>query len=492
MNNNDIQGSLSVSQDTTIGGNLAVRGTSTFDHNVKIKGWIDAKNIKGPLKGLFKSEDELKLAYPKPQPGWFALVGNTLPAEVYRVENGEWADTGEQGGGVYLSLDGMEEDINNAQNDILELQTLVSDGVLVAGSVVISSDATTATMTYRLKKRDGSTKDYTVTVPIASESSAGMMSAADKKMITTTVNLTDLDFDLSMIGKIVTANSSCRFIVMSNGKNVGILHCFSDDSQHMLTQVFTTHYLLPFSNNTHSDEKIFTYFRSYHLSGGTSSIPTGTWGEWTLVYSSDNQKDADALKTSVNNLNANTGIDEYETFSEAKEYPAGYTLLKDGLLYTFITDHAVGAWNGSEVVNLQLGIKINDIIKEFYCSKTTPNINSVCKIRIINSPDGHKQLFLYDKSNNSIDGVTIEDNPDVIPYGAYKGQNEVYYYIENWHLLPVADVETLSKILCKCKQDSVVSSFLYLDSVFKNEYKLIHNQSPVMNRLCPFLLNLHN
>ena len=61
-------------------------------------------------------------------------------------------------------------------------------------------------------------------------------------------------------------------------------------------------------------------------------------------------------------------------------------------------------------------------------------------------------------------------------------------------LLPniTCDKTTLSKILCKCKQDSVVSSFLYLDSVFKNEYKLIHNQSPVMNRLCPFLLNLHN
>ena len=50
---------------------------------------------------------------------------------------------------------------------------------------------------------------------------------------------------------------------------------------------------------------------------------------------------------------------------------------------------------------------------------------------------------------------------------------------------------TLSKILCKWKQDSVVSFFLYLDSVFKNKHKLIHNQSPVMNRLCPFLLNLH-
>ena len=50
---------------------------------------------------------------------------------------------------------------------------------------------------------------------------------------------------------------------------------------------------------------------------------------------------------------------------------------------------------------------------------------------------------------------------------------------------------TLSKILCKWKQDSALSLFLYLDSVFKNKHKLIHNQAPVMNRLCPFLLNLH-
>ena len=50
---------------------------------------------------------------------------------------------------------------------------------------------------------------------------------------------------------------------------------------------------------------------------------------------------------------------------------------------------------------------------------------------------------------------------------------------------------TLSKILCKWKQDSAVSIFLYLDSVFKYKHKLVHNQSPAMNRLCPFLFNLH-
>ena len=56
---------------------------------------------------------------------------------------------------------------------------------------------------------------------------------------------------------------------------------------------------------------------------------------------------------------------------------------------------------------------------------------------------------------------------------------------------PPLSFSTLSKILCKWKQDSAVSLFLYLDSVFKNKHKLIHNQAPVMNRLCPFLLNLH-
>ena len=41
------------------------------------------------------------------------------------------------------------------------------------------------------------------------------------------------------------------------------------------------------------------------------------------------------------------------------------------------------------------------------------------------------------------------------------------------------NLRTLSKILCKWKQDSVVSLFLYLNSVFKHKHKLIHNQAPV-------------
>ncbi|CCY01945.1 dNA-3-methyladenine glycosylase I [Prevotella sp. CAG:924] len=42
---------------------------------------------------------------------------------------------------------------------------------------------------------------------------------------------------------------------------------------------------------------------------------------------------------------------------------------------------------------------------------------------------------------------------------------------------------TLTKTLCKWKQDSVVVIFLYLDSVFKNKHKWVHNQPPVMHTM---------
>lgn len=61
------------------------------------------------------------------------------------------------------------------------------------------------------------------------------------------------------------------------------------------------------------------------------------------------EKAIEEVGASSENLTKNVGLDEYETFSEAKEYPAGYTLMKDGLLYTFTTDHAAGAWNPDEV-----------------------------------------------------------------------------------------------------------------------------------------------
>lgn len=182
--NESLQGNLSVSRDITAGGHLTARGNSVFDHNVVIKGWLDAKNIKGPCKGLYASLDALKAAYPRPMPGWYALVGDTLPAAVYRTEGDEWVATGEQGGEVNLYLDQLENDVADLDDAVKDIQELIGGGLLVAGSVQFNSTAESVTLTYKLRKPDGTETLYNVTVPIVTAEKAGMMSAADKKALT--------------------------------------------------------------------------------------------------------------------------------------------------------------------------------------------------------------------------------------------------------------------------------------------------------------------
>lgn len=305
LNNQSIQGNLSVSRDITVGGRSTIRGNSVFGHNVIIKGWLDAKNIKGPCKGLYASVDKLEAAYPEAMPGWYALVGDTLPADVYRAEGGEWVPTGEKGGEINLYLDQIENDIEEIYDDIIELQTFVSDGILVSDSLSFSNDATTVTMKYRFMKPDGSTQDYNVSVPVVSEESAGMMSAADKKILTRTVELAELDFDSQFVAKILTVNAPCLFIVTNNKKSCGVLDVFGDDMGHMLTQVFKTHYKVEngILTTTHSDNEIFQYYRSYHIvEGGTSDIPVGTWGEWKEIKSGSTGADISELTDRVTEI----------------------------------------------------------------------------------------------------------------------------------------------------------------------------------------------
>lgn len=73
---------------------------------------------------------------------------------------------------------------------------------------------------------------------------------------------------------------------------------------------------------------------------------TGLTVEQAIKELDDKATTADS---DISNLNANTGISDYEVFSDQKEYKAGTTVLKDGLLKTFIKDHAAGAWNPAEV-----------------------------------------------------------------------------------------------------------------------------------------------
>lgn len=93
-----LDGDISVGRNVAVGGKADVKGSMTVGHNLKVEGWLDAKNIKGPNKGLFKTAEQLRTAYPNPHDGWWALVGDTLPAPIYRGDGGEWVATGKDGG----------------------------------------------------------------------------------------------------------------------------------------------------------------------------------------------------------------------------------------------------------------------------------------------------------------------------------------------------------------------------------------------------------
>lgn len=178
---NDIQGNANISRNANIGSHAAIGGDLEVGHNVCVKGWLDAPNIKGPLKGLYASEAALNEAYPLPQPGWFALVGNSLPAAVYRTDGENWVATGENGGQFSVYLDTLEKDVKDVTDDVKDIEEMLADGILISESIAFTSTGSAASMTFNVLKRDGTVTPKSKTIPIVTAEDAGMMSAADKQ-----------------------------------------------------------------------------------------------------------------------------------------------------------------------------------------------------------------------------------------------------------------------------------------------------------------------
>lgn len=196
-----IDGDVAIGRHVSAGGDANIQGNVRVHHNLVVKGWLDAPNIKGPLKGLYASEESLNEAYPHPQPGWYALVGDTLPAAVYRVEGGKWVATGEEGGEFTLYLEELESEVGELTDEVGELTDEVRDiedfldnGILLGKTIEFTSTGTVAAMKFSVLKSDGSNEPYSKPIPIVTSESAGMMSAADKKkLLATTSEITALN-----------------------------------------------------------------------------------------------------------------------------------------------------------------------------------------------------------------------------------------------------------------------------------------------------------
>lgn len=76
----DIQGHLNVSQNTVIGGDLELNGNACIDHDLNVKGWFEARNFRGAMKGLYATIDDLRRRYPVHSPDGTPSLATQSPA----------------------------------------------------------------------------------------------------------------------------------------------------------------------------------------------------------------------------------------------------------------------------------------------------------------------------------------------------------------------------------------------------------------------------
>lgn len=87
-------------------GNWGQQASSLNENFQKIKvELLKADNTVSKGKGLFRTLETLKSAYPNPEKGWWAIVGNTLPGAIYVAQDGIWKATGEVGGAPSINIE---------------------------------------------------------------------------------------------------------------------------------------------------------------------------------------------------------------------------------------------------------------------------------------------------------------------------------------------------------------------------------------------------
>lgn len=208
-----IDGDVAIGRDVSVGGKTTVRGSATIGHNLKVEGWLDAPNIKGPNKGLFATLADLRKAYPTPHDGWFAGVAATdeeiaamgltpssgkLLFKMYTGHGGEWVCVA---GKLYeitvdsnqirefaSALAATQENVSDMQEAIAATNNAINNAKLKGVSIALT--ATGATLTVQSEG-----KSVSCAIPVAvynsaadGEKKAGLMSAEDKYKLDTTVN----------------------------------------------------------------------------------------------------------------------------------------------------------------------------------------------------------------------------------------------------------------------------------------------------------------
>lgn len=131
----------------------------------------------------------------------------------------------------------------------------------------------------------------------------------------TDMDIRDIDIrDINVLKSYILGNEPMRLRLVDNGKPVGVIDMWSDDSHHQLWQVVRTSYVLEnFDINTmtgdltahspHSDGQSYEYRRFYNAKGyEVEGVQPKTWSKWSIRLDYWTEKRLDYLVTNVSKL----------------------------------------------------------------------------------------------------------------------------------------------------------------------------------------------
>lgn len=237
-----IDGDLAVSRNAEIGGDADIHGKARVAGGLKVEGFLDAPNIKGAVKGLFATEEELKREYPNPRPGWCAIVlADNKSGFLYLAKNREWEKQSEEAKpfdfivdsiNVFASKSEIEEakqelseairlnldDINAETNRATEAENEIKAKALKADTVHV--EVANNSVKILGKTLDGNGM-MNVLIPAATAENAGVMSAVDKVKVNSSFDyvntIEDKHFDVSSLS-VGNANTRDIGTTVSFGK----------------------------------------------------------------------------------------------------------------------------------------------------------------------------------------------------------------------------------------------------------------------------------
>lgn len=150
----------------------------------------------------------------------------------------------------------------------------------------------------KFAKVDGSytAQDMEVDIPSATETEAGVMSAADKARLegcTESVYLFNLDELADDKGLIVKTGKPVTYAVNNGGRNVGVLTMYGDNMGHGITQILQTLVEIDADgkiSGSHQDGTWHQYVRYYNIGSPYLTQEKGTWSKWKPYLDDDVEK----------------------------------------------------------------------------------------------------------------------------------------------------------------------------------------------------------